>query len=47
MKYKIIEDSTANCWYRNDDVTIISVSDFNVLINNNPKDILINLLKEN
>lgn len=47
MKYKIIEDSTANCWHRNDEVTIISVSDFNILINDNPKDILINLLKEN
>lgn len=47
MKYKIIEDSNANCWHRNDEVTIISVSDFNILINDNPKDILINLLKEN
>lgn len=46
MKYKIINEENTNYWYRNDNITIIPIRDFNILIDNDITNILKNILKE-
>lgn len=45
MKYRVVHDDKHNYWYRNTEETVLSVSDFNVLIDNDINRVLFNLMK--
>lgn len=45
MEYIVVHSDKNSCWYSNKNITEITVTDFNILIDNNIENVLFNLIK--
>ncbi len=47
MTFKITDNQDNDFWFLSDNITVIPIKDFNILIDNNINNIMLKLLKDN